>query len=89
MSHQCVNKSNGDTIAFWRRTIAIMKDGQLSVSRAYLNEAELILISALAIEGQFLSKAKDACSSLSRSTQSGALCNGGDAEPLSATKGPR
>ena len=40
MSHQCVNKSNGDTIAFWRRTIAIMKDGQLSVSRAYLNEAD-------------------------------------------------
>lgn len=51
---QCCNTAKGDeVVATWRRsTWALTKDGQLLISPGYVPEAELILATALALEGK-------------------------------------
>lgn len=48
------NLANEDIVATWRRTgLSAKKGGQLLVSQLYVGEVELVVASALSVEGVF------------------------------------
>ncbi|KAI5479472.1 hypothetical protein MNV49_003616 [Pseudohyphozyma bogoriensis] len=46
----CIRLDTGDVVAEWSRSISMKKDGNLTISGAYNNEAEVLLGTALAAE---------------------------------------